>query len=204
MVAGNTSGRTIYIDIVADATRLLAGDAAGEAAGESAEGEAVTDPAGADVKAVQPGSRFISASAAAPSARRAAGKLVLDLDAGDTIRFSAKSGSNNFEEAALIEDIGPIGGCDTLQNFALVNEERGAVAPRDYDRVLPARSSQREFWFWQCEAATDGAPHCSVLLAVYDRDEQGQPRLAGRYRWTLQLTVRLTSTTSPTHQGETS
>jgi hypothetical protein len=112
---------------------------------------------------------------------------------GDTVRFYAKSGSNNFEGAVLIEDISPINDRDSLQDFALLNFERTTVTPHDYAGVFPVRFSEQDFWFWQCVVATDRAPRCSILLAVYDRDEQGRPRLAGHYRWGLQLTVKLTS-----------
>lgn len=212
MVAGNANGRTVYVAIVTDVTRLLAGDvdeagagpADGEAGADPVEGGAVIDPAGADVKLIRPRSRLIWASSAGQSARRGPNTIALELDAGDTICFSAKSGSNNFEEAALIEDIGPADDSGALQDFTLVSAERNTVAPRDYDRIFPARFPEQEFWFWQCTAAAGGEAYCSVLLAVFDRDEQGRPYLAGHYRWTLQLTVTLTPAASSTHQGETS
>jgi len=144
------------------------------------------------VKVVSPRSEFVLATAA-QTVRRASNKIALDACAGDTVCFYAKSGSNNFEGAVLIESISPINDRDSLQGFALLNVERSTVAPHDYTSVFPARSSEQDFWFWQCVVTTDGEPHCSVLLAVYDRDEQGRPRFAGRYRWGLQLTVKLTS-----------
>jgi hypothetical protein len=163
-------------------TRLLASgaDADAEADGETA-------------KLVGPHSGLVLATTAAQTVRGASNQVALDADAGDTIRFCAKSGSNNFEGAVLIEDISPINDRDSLQGFALLNAERSTVTPHGDDSVFPARFAARDFWFWQCVVATDGEPHCSVLLAVYDRDEQGRPRLAGHYRWDLQLTVTSTS-----------
>lgn len=209
MVVGNANGRTIYVAIVTDVARLLAADV-GEAgaapddgeAGGKVGGDAAIDPAGAHVRVIRPSSRLIWASSAAQSARRAPNKIALDLEAGATIRFFAKSGSNNFEEAALIEDIGPIDDDGVLQDFRLASAERSAVAPRDYSRIFPARFPEQEFWFWQCTAAADGEAYCSVLLAVFDRDEQGRPHLAGHYRWTVQLTVTMTLTSHTS--GETS
>jgi hypothetical protein len=181
IIAGDSNGRTIYVAIVADVTRLLASDADAEAANVEA------------VKVVSPRSGLVLATTAAQAERQASNRIALEVCAGDTVRFYAKSGSNNFEGAVLIEDIGPIGDQDSLQSFALLNVGRSTVAPHDYASVFPARSSEQDFWFWQCVVTTDGQPHCSVLFAVYDRDEQGRPRLTGRYRWGLRLTVKLTS-----------
>lgn len=186
MIAGNSNGRMIYVAIVADVMRLLASDADAERSAEAATAEAV--------KAVSPDSGLVLATTAAQTVQRASNEIALDVYAGDTVRFYAKSGSNNFEGAVLIEDISPITERDSLQGFALLNvERRSTVAPHDYASAFPARSSEQDFWFWQCAVATDGEPHCDVLLAVYDRDEQGRPRLAGHYRWVLQLTVKFTS-----------
>jgi hypothetical protein len=185
MIAGNSYGRTIYVAVVADVMRLLAGDADAEGGAEAAKAEAV--------KVVSPHSGLVLATTAAQTVRRASNKIALDACAGDTVRFYAKSGSNNFEGAVLIEDISPINDRDSLQGFALLNVERSTVTPHDDASVFPARSSEQDFWFWQCAVATDGEPHCSILIAVYDRDEQGRPRFAGHYRWGLQLTVKLPS-----------
>ena len=181
IIAGDSNGRTVYVAIVADVTRLLASDAGAEAANVEA------------VKIVSPRSGLVLATTAAQAERQASNRIALEACAGDTVRFYAKSGSNNFEGAVLIEDIGPIGDQDSLQGFALFNVGRSTVAPRDYASVFPARSSEQDFWFWQCGVTKDGLPHCSVLLAVYDRDEQGRPRLAGHYRWGLRLAVKLIS-----------
>jgi len=196
VIAGNSKGRTIDVAIVADVARLLA---------SHADAEADVAPANAEaVRVIRPRSKLVLATTAAQTVQRASNKIAFDVAAGATVRFYAKSGSNNFEDAVLIEDISPIDDGGALQDFALANVERNTVAPRDYDSVFPARLPERDFWFWQCAVATDGDQHCSVLLAAFDRDEQGRPRLAGHYRWALQLTVTLTSPSSPTHQGETS
>ena len=190
MIAGNSSGRTIYVAIVVDVTRLLASDAD---AARDAEAP-YTDAANTDaVKVVRPLRGFVLATTTAQAAPRASNKIELDACAGDTIRFYAKSGSNNFEGVVLIEDISAVNDRDSLQDFALFNVQRSTVTPHDFASVFPVRSSEQDFWFWQCVVAADGEPHCSVLLAVYDRDEQGRPRFAGHYRWVLQLTVKSTS-----------
>jgi len=185
MNAGNSSGRTIYVAIVVDVTRLLASDADVERDAEAANTDAV--------KVIRPVRGFVLATTTVQAAPRASNKIELDACAGDTVRFYAKSGSNNFEGVVLIEDISAVNDRDSLQDFALFNVQRSTVTPHDFASVFPARSSEQDFWFWQCVVAADGEPHCSVLLAVYDRDEQGRPRFAGHYRWVLQLTVKLTS-----------
>ena len=180
MIAGNSNGRTIYVAIVTDVIGLLASDP-----GTRVDAEAVKD--------VSPRGGFVVATTTAQALRQASNTIALEAGAGDTVRIYAESGSRNFEGAILIEDIATIDDGDSLQGFALVNVRRSTVAPYDYNSVFPARFSEQDFWFWQCAVAADGAPHCSVLLAVYDRDERGRPRFAGHYRWVLQLTVKLTS-----------
>jgi len=176
MIAGNSNGRTIYVAIVADVIGLLASGVDAEA-----------------VKDVSPRTGFVVATTTAQALWQASNTIALDADVGDTVCIYAKSGSRNFEGAVLIEDVSLINDGDSLQSFALVNVPRSTVAPYDDNSVFPARFSEQNFWFWQCAVARDGAPHCSVLLAVYDRDERGRPRFAGHYRWGLQLTVKSTS-----------
>jgi hypothetical protein len=180
MIAGNSDGRIIYVAIVTDVVGLLASDP-----GAAVDAKAVKD--------VSSRSGFVVATTTAQTVRQASNNLALDVYAGDTIRFYAKSGSNNFEDAFLIEDMSPIGDRDSLQGFTLLNVSRSTVTPNDYNSAFPARFSDRDFWFWQCVVAADGEQHCSVLLAVYDRDERGRPRFAGHYRWVLQLTAKLSS-----------
>ncbi len=184
-MVGNSNGRTIDVAIVADVTRLLASNAVAGTGIQPADAETV------DVSSLR--SRLVLATSVTQTVRGASNKVALEVCAGDNVRFYAKSGSNNFEDAVLIESISPIDDGDTLQDFALVSAERNTVAPHDDDNIFPARFPQQKFWFWQCVVTTDGQPHCDVLLAVYDRDEQGRPRFVGHYRWGLQLTVTLTS-----------
>jgi hypothetical protein len=184
MASGDSTGRAIYVAIVVDVTRLLASAADAEEGADAADAEAV--------KRVSPHSEFVLATTAAQTVRQASNRIAVDVSAGDTVRFYGKSGSNNFDDGVLIEDMSPSSDRGSLQDFALMEFERSTVVPNGNADVFPARFSEQDFWFWQCAVATDGEPHCNVLLAVYDRDEQGRPRLAGRYRWVLQLTVKLT------------
>lgn len=184
MTADNSNGRAIYVAIVVDVTRLLASAAEAEEGADAADAQTI--------KRVGPDSEFVLATTAAQTVRQASNRIAVEVSDGDTVRFYAKSGSNNFDDGVLIEDMSPISDRDSLQDFALLSFERSIVVPNGNADVLPARFSEQDFWFWQCVVTTDGEPHCNVLLAVYDRDEQGRPRLAGRYRWVLQLTVKLT------------
>ncbi len=191
MIAGNSNGRTVYVAIVTDVIGLLASDP-----GSVVDAEAVKD--------VSPRSGFVVASTTAQALRQASNTIALDADVGDTVRIYAKSGSRNFEGAVLIADISLIEDGDSLQSFAQVNVPRSTVTPYDYNSVFPARFSEQDFWFWQCAVAADGAPHCSVLLAVYDRDERGRPRFAGHYRWGSATHRETDLTATSTNQGETS
>ncbi len=192
MNAGNSDGQTIYVAIIADVARLLTSDGAADSAPANAAADA--EPVnGKTVTIAGPRSRSVLATSAAQTGPQASNTVALEVSAGDVIRFYAKSGSNNFEDAALIADISPLGKSDILQDFMLVDVEQSTVIPCDYDNVFPARFTEQDFWFWQCVVSADGALQCSVLLAAYDRDEQGRPRFAGYFRWGLQLTLKLTS-----------
>lgn len=118
------------------------------------------------------------------------GGLTFNACAGDTVRFFAKSGSNNFEHAVLIENILPAGDDEILEGFELVNLPLTGIAPASEAGEHTAEPVEQQFWFWQCAIVGEGTQTVSLILALYDRDEEGQPRFAGLYRWDLQLTVQ--------------
>ncbi|MEJ1967760.1 MAG: AidA/PixA family protein [Rhizomicrobium sp.] len=117
------------------------------------------------------------------------GDIALDACAGDTVRFFAKSGSNNFEHAVLIEDMRGIGTDNILENFELLKLPRMGLIPTAEMAGQSAKVVQQVSWFWQCAVVGEGTHGCSLVLALHDRDEEGQPRFAGLYRWDLKLTV---------------
>ncbi len=124
------------------------------------------------------------------TADQATGEVAFNACAGDTVRFFAKSGSNNFEDAVLIEVIRRSGDGEILEGFAPVALPQTLVTPASEAGEQPAKPVEQEFWFWQCAVAGEGTQGFSLILALYDRDEDGQPRFAGLYRWDLQLTVQ--------------
>lgn len=118
------------------------------------------------------------------------GAITVVAAAGDLIRFYAKSGSNNFESAILIDDIGLGGDEQIVDGLALVSLPGMAIAPGVLSGEKPEKQHRQKFWFWQCAVAGDGTRDFSLDLALYGRDDNGQPDLAGLYRWDLQFTVQ--------------
>ena len=128
----------------------------------------------------------------------ATGDITVVADTGDTLRFYAVSGSNNFDDAVLIQNAIAVSRGDdpVVEPATLVNLQQAALAPASDGDGLKAAASDQEFWFWQ-SAAGAGSRNFSFSLALYGRDEDGQPRQAGLYRWDLALTVL------PTEPSET-
>lgn len=118
------------------------------------------------------------------------GDVAFDARAGDVVRFFVTSGSNNFEQAVLLQDIRHAGGDEVLEGFECVTQQRTGIAPASVTSVLPARLVPRRFWFRQSEVAREGTGSYHLVFALYDRDEQGRPRFAGHYQWDPRLTVR--------------
>lgn len=142
----------------------------------------------------------IATSTAQPSHKGLAAnvpqKLVISARMGDVLRIYAVSGSYNFESAALLADVQPQSrsdAADVAGAFELVVVEQTPVTPTSDPLVATSDSDETEFWFWQATIAAAGTQQCHAVLALYGRDDQGQPSFAGLYRWDLALTVKLTS-----------
>ncbi len=117
------------------------------------------------------------------------GDVVFDADAGDTLRFFISSGANNFEQAVLLEEIRHASGDDILKDFKSQILEATVIAPHSQTDVLPARLVKKRFQFYHCIIANYGTGSYDLVFALYDRNEEGQPRLISHYRWAIQLTA---------------
>lgn len=119
------------------------------------------------------------------------GEVTIVANAGDTLRFFAVSGSNNFEDAVLIQNVSSSDDEDDviLADAALVNLQQTALTPSSGASAQTAPPAERYFWFWQCAVAGEGTLTLRLILALYGRDEDGQPQHAGLCRWDLALTV---------------
>jgi hypothetical protein len=177
-------GRTIYIRAVVDVAGTLRDLPALPVASETPL--PVSFDSGRLIVTAMPG-----------SADQDTGAISVNAATGDTLRFYAVSGSNNFDAAVLIQDVivdDSIAADDTIfSELALVNLQQQAVAPATPAGELAVTDLNQEFWFWQCAVAGEGSQNFSLVLALYGRDEDGQPRHAGLYRWDLNLTVQTTS-----------
>ena len=171
--------RTIYMRAVVDTDALPCRD---HAAVERLAPTRVASDSGA----------LVLTSTAAMTA--APGAATVSAAIGDTLRFYAITGSNNFEDAVLIDAIRRTGTDHSISGFAPVCLQRSAVEPQTgMDPTSIIGTAEQDFWFWQGTVADQGIQDCSLVLSLYRRDESGQPRFAGIYRWDLQLTVSDTS-----------
>ena len=120
--------------------------------------------------------------------------IVIAAQAGDLLRIYAVSGSNNFESAVLLADMlaqTRSDAVDVVSGFEPAAFEQIPVTPSAEPLASGDVCAEAEFWFWQATIEGAGTQQCHAVLALYDRDDQGQPRFAGLYRWDFKLTVRL-------------
>ena len=167
--------RTIYLRAVVDADALMKA--------RPAPADAMT-PTDVDAESAE-----LIVTSTVQTTDRAAGPIAFTAGIGDTVRIYAITGSNNFEDAVLIKDVRRTGTDEPIAGFAPVDLRRSAIVPGADAQELAADTADQDFWFWQGTVADYGLQDCSLVLALYARDESGQPRFAGLYRWALQLTV---------------
>jgi len=129
---------------------------------------------------------YIVVTASREIMSQGAGDIAFAADVGDTLRFFISSGSNNFEQPVLLEDIRHTEGDEILGDCAIQVVEREAIAP-DSD-ALSTHLFTRQFEFFECTVGGDGTGSYDLIFALYDQDEDAQPRLVSHYRWALRLT----------------
>ena len=192
---GEPAGQTIYIRAVVDVAGTLR--------------DLPVLPAGSETPIpVSFDSGQLIVTAMPGSTDQATGAIAVNAAAGDTLRFYAVSGSNNFDAAVLIQDVACANSIDAddaiFEAAALVNLQQQTILPASQAGEPAVTAASQEFWFWQCAVAGEGPQDFSLVLALYGRDEDGQPRHAGLYRWDLNLTVQATSrpTDESTQQQE--
>jgi len=178
----------VYVCIAVDVAEVIGLADAGDDP-TAVRAIAANSPAVIATSTAQPAHRGIAASV--PQ------KLVISARAGDVLRIYAVSGSYNFESAALLADVQPQSRSDAgdvVGAFDLIAVEQIPVTPASEPLAVTGDSDETEFWFWQATIVGGGTQQCHAVLALYDRDDQGQPSFAGLYRWDLALTVKLSST----------
>lgn len=124
--------------------------------------------------------------------------LALDAERGDLLRFWATTGSYNFEDAVLITQVRHIGPATIVESFEQVKFSQVPITPQGVEAATddtgaptsPDDPAVQDFWFWQGRVAGDGSQDIALVLALYTRDADGQPRFAGLYRWEQALTVQ--------------
>lgn len=172
---GIAMSRTIDIRVTIDTDSLLPPE------GDSGD---IANPALIDLDR-----GYMIATASRELEPRGAGDLVVEADAGDTLRWFVSSGSNNFEQHVSIENLRPAGGDEVLRDCACQVVERMAIAPASPARILPVRLIPRKFHFCECAIAGDGTGSYDLVFALYERIEEARLRLISHYRWAIRLTV---------------
>lgn len=135
------------------------------------------------------------------TADQSTGVIALKACAGDIIRFAAKSGSNNFDHAVLIADVRQLGDDEILEGFSPATTSQAEISSASSTEQSP-EAVEQTYWFWQCAVIRAGTLGFSLILALYDRDEDGRPRFAGLYRWDLQLTIQCSPASTATAQKQ--
>ncbi len=191
--------RAVYVCIAVDVSGVVA----------SADGNGGAVEAPVDATAARPiaaNSDQVIATTPTQLEDRGTSALSVVARAGDQLRVYAVSGSNNFEGAVLLAGVaaarsGPDEQDPVLGRFALAAFEQEAITPAEEPPAIAAADAEQQFWFWQAAILGSGTQACHALLALYGRDEHGQPRFAGLYRWDFSLTVNLTEPPENTNQG---
>ncbi|AFZ60783.1 hypothetical protein H6G54_05015 [Anabaena cylindrica FACHB-243] len=132
---------------------------------------------------------YMIVTSAAAVKNQDSGNITLVACVNDTVRFFATSGSKLFEQSVVIQDIRYSQGDNVLQDFKTVKTKRMQIVPASSKSVLPARSVLREFWQHECKVSCEGTGCYSLILALYVRDENGEPNFTGLYQWDAQITV---------------
>ena len=117
----------------------------------------------------------------------------LDFNAlvGDTVRYFATSGSDNFEDAVLIYGLPKFSGDQVLSTFAYREFTKSTVVPQSETSVLPARIVEESFWFYQADVVRKGTEAYKVQFTLYTRDSTtGAPVLRGYYAWDPTIRVQ--------------
>lgn len=115
------------------------------------------------------------------------GDLKFSANVNDSVRFSANSTSNNYEEAVLIYKIKPFNSTSKLMNhFIGLNYTRQDVFPSGTS-VLPANKEQQQFPFYQGVVTEKGKEDYEVWFVLYTRDTKpgsdNSLSIQGFYKW---------------------
>jgi nematocidal protein AidA len=119
------------------------------------------------------------------------GDLNFKAQLGDTVRFFATSGSNNFDDAVLAYGMPPFQGPTVLGRFdSKAFKGRQAIYPSDGPEVLPGTMAPQTFFFYQTDVVGVGTEGYMVQFALYTRDDDGQLKVRGYYQWDPTITVK--------------
>jgi hypothetical protein len=131
---------------------------------------------------------YLAATPGARVERLGPSEVVLAAEPGDTLRWFLSTGSNNFEQAALLESLEATGGDEVLASSGPQIVERSTVVPGASAPPSTATATRR-FHFLQQAVAQAGSGHYDLVFSLYRPAAPGQPEQLGSYRWAIQLTV---------------
>lgn len=120
------------------------------------------------------------------------GDLNFNALVGDTVRYWATSGSDNFEDAVLLYGLPRFSGDQVLSPFLYQNFEKSTVVPGDNpSSPLPPNIVDEIFWFFQASVIKKGTENYKVQFGIWRRDPvNGQPVLYGYFEWDPTITVK--------------
>ena len=118
------------------------------------------------------------------------GDLNFKASLGDTVRFFATSGSNNFDDAVLAYGMPPFSGPGVFGSFdSKAFNGRQAIYPSNGPEVLPGTMAPQTFYFYQTDVTGIGKEGYMVQFSLYTRNDDGQLQIRGYYQWDPYITV---------------
>ncbi len=113
---------------------------------------------------------------------------------GCTVRASATSGSDNFQDAVLLYDVARSSGTRVFSDFSYQGFTTSTVAPHSEEQPLPTQvmiGAAETFWFHHATVIGTGTEDYILKFALYTRDiKTGQPLLYGYFCREAEITVQ--------------
>ncbi len=166
----------VNVRLIFDTARLTKGDApSGDQAAQLAE--------------ASPECAFMIVEGAAEPAHANA-HFTVAAHVGEVVHLYGVSGSNNFDDAVLIESLEHVDGKKVVPVFEPVSRSRKFRTPSVGANVLPGVEREHRAWWHAGVVARHGAGTYRLRFALFVRDDDGQLHLHRRFQ--LSPVIKLT------------